>query len=264
MKTKTAIPAFIEQLNGYSESEKRRLTVAYEFARIKHQGQKRKSGEPYVVHPQAVTVLLASWGVDLDTLQAGMLHDTLEDTDTTREELVQEFGEDCTQMIEGVTKIGHLRVGPTASLERSTENIRKLLLAMSRDIRVILVKLADRLHNMRTIQFLPEAKRQRIAQETLDVFAPLADRLAMGDVKAELEDRAFAVVDPERYGLVKRLAAPKIKSGKQFLNTATAHINADCTLNGLEPNIEFRIKHLYSLQNRCCRLSFSSEFYAIT
>ena len=184
----TIMPNFIAQLEGYTRPEKKLLLEAYNLARDYHQGQKRRSGEAYITHPIAVVQILASWDVDIETLLAGILHDTIEDTEATRDEITKLFGDSVTDLVDGVTKIGHLRIQPNAIAETSTENIRKLLIAMSRDIRVIIVKLADRLHNMRTIKYLPASKQQRIAQETLDVFAPIADRLAMGELKAELED----------------------------------------------------------------------------
>lgn len=244
------LPSFILNMDGYSLDDKHRIAHAYEFSRTKHKGQKRRSGEPYIIHPIAVVTLLSAWHVDTETLIAGMLHDTLEDTQTTQQELVIEFGSTCAQLVEGVTKIGNIKVNPGARREASTENVRKLLLAMSRDIRVVLVKLADRLHNMRTIEYLPTAKQRRKAQETLDIFAPLADRLGMGDVKAELEDLAFAVLEPRQYADLKRLAAPKIRSGKRFLNRVSHDIAADCQADGLEPEIEYRIKHIYSLYKK--------------
>ncbi len=246
----TALPSFIRNLASYSLADKRRIAHAYAFARDKHRGQKRRSGEAYIIHPIAVVTLLASWHVDTETLLAGMLHDTLEDTQTSQAELTAEFGPTCTQLVEGVTKIGTIKMTASARRDASTENVRKLLLAMSRDIRVVLVKLADRLHNMRTIEYLPAAKQRQKAQETLDIFAPLADRLGMGDVKAELEDLAFAVLEPEQYVELKRLTAPKIRSGKRFLDGVARDIADDCQVANLEPEIEYRIKHLYSLHKK--------------
>lgn len=244
------LPKFIQEL-GYSDDELQAINRAYEFSRKKHEGQFRKSGEPYIIHPVAVAKILSQWHVDIPTIQAGLLHDTLEDTNTTAEELTLNFGDVCTHLVEAVTKIGALQshIVPTTNHE-SIENVRKLLLAMSHDIRVILVKLADRLHNMRTIQFLPPDKQVKKARETLDIYAPIADRLGMADLRAELEDRSFAIVQPGEYKRIKNLSQPYVKKGEELLNTIKPEISADCRAQKIDFEITSRIKNVYSIHKK--------------
>lgn len=252
-KTSRIIPKFIRDMQ-YTEDERQDIARAYWFGRDRHRNQLRKSGEAYIIHPIAVAQILAGWHVDIPTIQAGLLHDTLEDTQTTSEEIRAEFGEVCTQLVEAVTKIGSLQsqIAHTATPE-SIENIRKLLLAMSHDIRVILVKLADRLHNMRTIQYLSEHKQRRKAQETLDIYAPIADRLGMGELRAELEDRSFAVVHPKEYARIKELAQPYVKRGEQLLATIKPEIEADCRSEGIQFEVTSRIKNVFSIHKKLAK-----------
>src|SRR5215472_16062364 len=178
------------------------LRKAYEFCAAEHKAQKRLSGEPYVSHPLEVANVLADLKLDVVCLAGGMLHDVVEDTSTTIERIRQEFGPDVAHIVEGVTKISRLHFG-TAE-EKQAENLRKMFLAMVDDVRVVLVKLADRLHNMRTLDALPPEKRRRVAQETLDIYAPIAHRLGMGKIRGELEDLAFRHLEPEAYEEVRK------------------------------------------------------------
>ena len=173
------------------------LRKAYIFSAVEHKGQTRASGEPYLVHPLEVAAILAEMRMDPACVAVGLLHDVLEDTLTEPERIKEYFGEDVLHIVEGVTKIS--KIPFSTSEERQAENFRKLLLAMVDDIRVILVKLADRLHNMRTLQYLPEERRVRIARETMDIYAPLAGRLGMSKIKNELEDLSFQYLEPEAY-----------------------------------------------------------------
>src|SRR2546421_4154611 len=177
---------------------------AYERAVVAHTGQRRLSGEDYVQHPLEVASILADLTLDGSTIAAALLHDTVEDTPLPLEEIRKEFGPDVAHLVEGVTKLG--RISIRSEQQHQAENIRKMLLAMAEDVRVVLIKLADRLHNMRTLEFLPEPKRLRISRETLDIYAPLAHRLGIWQVKWELEDLAFRYLQPDDYkDVVKRI-----------------------------------------------------------
>ncbi len=185
---------------------------AYRLAERMHRGQYRKSGEPFIVHPIAVTAVLADYGLDVETLVAALLHDTVEDTDLTLDEVRQRFGEQVALMIDGVTKLDRIKFGSQEEAQAAT--IRKMVVAMAQDVRVLLIKLADRLHNLRTISALRPEKQQRIAKETLEVYAPLAHRLGMEEVKHEMEDRCFAVLQPLRYEEIQeQLAATDAGAG---------------------------------------------------
>src|SRR5512134_410070 len=185
----------LEKVRSYSpEADVELLRRAYVFSALEHKGQVRHSGEPYLVHPLEVADFLADMKLDV---AAGLLHDVVEDTLTTPERIAELFGKEVAHIVEGVTKIGAIPFSSTE--ERQAENFRKMLLAMVDDIRVILVKLADRLHNMRTLHHLPEERRARIAQETLDIYAPIANRLGMSKIKNELEELAFKYLEPKAY-----------------------------------------------------------------
>ncbi|KPA17013.1 GTP pyrophosphokinase, partial [Candidatus Magnetomorum sp. HK-1] len=173
------------------------VTDAYYFAKKIHHGQKRRSGSPYISHPVSVAEILTTLEVDETTIAAGLLHDTLEDSNITRQDLVIRFGETITHLIEGVTKLGQITLASKEELQ--AENFRKMFLAMATDIRVIVIKLVDRLHNMRTLKYLPYHKIQRIALETSEIYAPLAHRLGMSQIKWELEDLCFRYLNPEEY-----------------------------------------------------------------
>src|SRR5216110_3324485 len=188
----------LEKVRAYSpDADVELLRRAYVFSAFEHRGQVRHSGEPYLIHPLAVADFLADMKLDAVTIAAGLLHDVVEDTLTTIERIQELFGPEVAHVVEGVTKISKIQF--SSSEERQAENFRKLLLAMVDDVRVILVKLADRLHNMRTLQYLPLDRRQRIARETMDIYAPLAGRLGMSKIKNELEDLSFQYLEPEGY-----------------------------------------------------------------
>jgi GTP diphosphokinase / guanosine-3',5'-bis(diphosphate) 3'-diphosphatase len=188
----------LEKVRGYSpDADLELLRRAYVFSALEHKGQVRHSGEPYLVHPLEVADILAEMKLDVVCVAAGLLHDVVEDTLTTPERIAEAFGEDVAHIVEGVTKISAIPF--SSSEERQVENFRKMLLAMVDDIRVILVKLADRLHNMRTLQYMSEDRRIRTAQETLDIYAPIANRLGMAKVKNELEELAFKYLEPMAY-----------------------------------------------------------------
>ena len=218
---------------------------AYEYSQKHHSGQTRASGEPFLAHPLEVALVLAEMKLDATAIAAGLLHDAIEDTEATQEDLVKEFGETVTHIVEGVTKIDKIEFA--SKEERQAENVRKMVLAMVDDIRVVLIKLADRLHNMRTLEHLPEERRQQIARETLDIYAPIAHRLGMGKVRGELEDLAFKFVDPIAYDQVRAAVEARRKKGEDFLHKTVDLLQGKMKENGVECRIESRIKRLYSI-----------------
>ena len=181
------------------------IEKAYELARKAHEGQKRKSGEPYIIHPLDVAIILADLEMDQETIAAGLLHDVVEDTIYTKDEIEKEFGTDVANLVDGVTKLKKIKLSgdyadkTQAQQEMQAENLRKMFLAMVKDIRVILIKLADRLHNMRTLQYQPPEKQKRIAQETLDIYSPIASRLGISKIKVELDDLSLKYLKPDVY-----------------------------------------------------------------
>src|ERR1700744_6599179 len=196
------------------------IRKAWEFCVQHHSGQLRASGEPYVLHPLEVAQVLAEMKLDATAIAAGLLHDAVEDTPVTTEEISEKFGEQVAHIVEGVTKIDKIQFANRE--DRQAENVRKMLLAMVTDVRVVIIKLADRLHNMRTLAHLSPEKRQNIARETLDIYAPLAHRLGMGKVRGELEDLAFRYVDPFTYEQVHEAGGARRKEGEQFLSGVEA------------------------------------------
>src|SRR2546427_7929822 len=197
---------------------------AYEFSQEHHKGQTRASGEPYLVHPLEVSCVLAEMKMDPVAIAAGLLHDSVEDTSVTIVDIRKEFGEQVAHIVEGVTKIG--RIDFSSREEQQAENLRKMMLAMVDDIRVVLIKLADRLHNMRTLEHLPPERQQKIAKETLDIYAPIAHRLGMGKIRGELEDLGFRYLDPIAYEQVRDAVAARRKKGEQFL-ARVGHVLSD-------------------------------------
>jgi len=221
---------------------------AYVFSAKVHQGQVRLSGEPYLVHPMEVAAVLADLKLDVQTVATGLLHDTLEDTLTTFEELETIFGSEVANLVDGVTKISKIHF--KTKEESQAENFRKMLLAMANDIRVILVKLADRLHNMRTLQYQPEIKQRSIAQETLDIYAPMANRLGISWIKSELEDLSFRYVNPQLYYDLASKVAMKKKERESFVEEVMEIISQKLTEHGIEGEVSGRSKHLYSIQKK--------------
>jgi GTP pyrophosphokinase len=234
----------------YSPEKVELIKRASDFARAAHEGQKRESGEPYYTHPEAVAVSLAKMDMDADTVAAGLLHDVVEDGEgITVEKLTELFGEDIAGMVDGVTKL--TKTGNASDLQtredRQAENLRKMYLAMANDVRVIIIKLADRLHNMRTLGNCSLEKRQRIARETLDVYAPLADRFGMGAIKAELEDLSFEYLYPEEWRHLCSLIEPKQDERMRLLNSAMKTITEALEQAGIKNEISGRRKHMYSI-----------------
>jgi GTP pyrophosphokinase len=224
------------------------LRRAFEFAAEQHRGQLRQSGEPYLTHPLEVAHLLADMRLDVTALCAALLHDVVEDTKIPIEQIRERFGEDVSRLVAGVTKISRLDL--RAPEARQAENVRKVLLAMVDDVRVVLVKLADRLHNMRTLEFLPPEKQQRIARETLDIYAPIAHRLGMGLIRHELEDRAFRFLEPETAADLEKRVALKSKAHEKFLAEVQQMIRDSMLENSIPAEVQGRIKGLFSLHTK--------------
>ena len=222
------------------------LERAYVIAEKMHGSQMRKSGDPYITHPLAVTTILADIGMTEPTLVAALLHDTVEDTPYTLEQLREDFGDEVTRLVDGVTKLDKVKYGETAE----AETIRKMIVAMSRDIRVLVIKLADRLHNMRTLRYVKQETQERKARETLDIYAPLAHRLGMNTLKWELEDLAFATLHPKIYDEIVRLVAERAPSRDQFLAEVIAQVEADLREAKVKASVTGRPKHYYSIYQK--------------
>jgi GTP diphosphokinase / guanosine-3',5'-bis(diphosphate) 3'-diphosphatase len=218
---------------------------AYRFSADSHHGQQRASGEPYLSHPLEVANLLVGFKMDVTTVTAGLLHDVLEDTDATKDDLAREFGVEIAELVDGVTKLGKLAF--SSREERQAENFRKMLVAMARDLRVLMIKLADRLHNMRTLDYLVPEKARKIAQETLDIYAPLAHRLGMATVKAELEDLALRALSSDAYLDLQRRVAKRRLEREADINHVIAIIEKKLAEVGIESQIRGRPKHFYSI-----------------
>jgi len=230
----------------HPKADVRMVERAYEVAAYWHRDQKRKSGDPYITHPLAVATILAELGMNTETICAALLHDTVEDTPYTLVELRGEFGEDIAALVDGVTKLDKVKYGESAE----AETVRKMVVAMSRDIRVLVIKLADRLHNMRTLRYLPRDKQERKARETLEIFAPLAHRLGMNTVKWELEDLAFAMTFPKRYDEIARLVSQRAPRRDQFLQEVIADLSADLHEARIKGTVTGRPKHYYSIYQK--------------
>src|SRR5580658_2586107 len=218
------------------------IRKAWKFCVKHHEGQMRASGEPYIIHPLEVAEVLAEMKMDATAIAAGLLHDSVEDTPATNEEIAAGFGDQVAHIVEGVTKIDKIQFANRE--DRQAENVRKMLLAMVSDIRVVLIKLADRLHNMRTLQHLKPERQLAIARETLDIYAPLAHRLGMGKVRGELEDLAFRYTDPVSYEQVQAAVEARRVAGEQFLRSVEGTLVEQLRDNGVEARVEWRIKRL--------------------
>jgi GTP pyrophosphokinase len=233
------------------------LRRAYDFCALRHSEQKRLSGEPFIAHPLEVVQILAEMKLDLVCLTAGMLHDVVEDTSTTSEAIEREFGPEVARIVDGVTKIGRIKF--LSREEQQAENFRKMVLAMVDDIRVVLVKLADRLHNMRTLEYLSPERRERVARETLEIYAPIAHRLGMGKVRGELEDLAFKFLEPESYLEIKRTVESRRKVSEEFLAEVRDQVGAKMKEHAIPARVEGRIKRLYSIRQKLLKQRVSLE-----
>lgn len=229
----------------FSEQDVAFITKAYEFAQNAHSGQYRASGEPYYLHCVETARILAELRMDSQTIAAGLLHDTMEDCGVEEKELAALFGKDVAALVDGVTKISGLQFNSTS--EQRAESIRKMILAMARDIRVIFIKLADRLHNIRTLQYLPPEKQQKIARDTLDIYARLANRLGMTRIKAELEDQAMRYLYPQEYQQLRKLVSEKRAARESLIEDAIRKIKAALAQQNIRAEVQGRQKHLYSI-----------------
>src|SRR5579872_1124438 len=233
------------------------LRKAYEFSAREHQAQKRLSGEPYLSHPLEVANILADMRLDVVCLAAGMLHDVVEDTPATIDQVRQEFGPEVARIVEGVTKISRIEFFSPG--DQQAENLRKMVLAMVDDIRVVMVKLADRLHNMRTLEFLPTDRRHRMARETLEIYAPIAHRLGMGKIRGELEDLAFRHLEPDAFEDLKRTIESRRKVSDEFLAEVRALVEAKMKETNIPARVEGRVKRLYSIWQKLRRQQIPIE-----
>lgn len=275
------LESLLNQLpESYSTADREMICKAYQLAEKAHEGQKRLSGEPYITHCEAVAAILADIRVPPTLVIAGLLHDTVEDTPITLEDIRREFGDEIAKLVDGVTKLTHLpRVSrddqysseveeyglaletteDTRRKQLAQETLRKTFLAMGEDIRVVLIKLADRLHNMRTLGYMPENKRRRIAQETLDIFAPLANRLGIWQIKWELEDLAFRYVNPEKYKEIAELLAQKRADREKQIQEIISRLRTILEQAGIQAEITGRPKHIYSIYKKMVEKSRSFD-----
>jgi GTP pyrophosphokinase len=230
----------------HPKADIRLIERAYESAAYWHRDQKRRSGDPYITHPLAVATILAELGMNTETICAALLHDTVEDTPYTLTELRGEFGEDIAALVDGVTKLDKVKYGEAAE----AETVRKMVVAMSRDIRVLVIKLADRLHNMRTMRYLPREKQERKSRETLEIFAPLAHRLGINTVKWELEDLAFSILYPKRFDEIVRLVSGRAPRREAFLQEVIQDVRSDLREAKIKASVTGRPKHYYSIYQK--------------
>ena len=244
--------AFEDLMTALKESNRPydfdKITEAYQYASKAHEGQLRQSGDPYITHPIAVAQILVELGMDTETICAGLLHDVVEDTASTLDEIKKRFGADVALMVDGVTKLTKMTY--SSKEQRQAENVRKMLLAMAKDVRVIIVKLADRLHNMRTGEYWKEYKRREKALETMEVYAPLADRLGIRSIKEELEDISLRFLDPIAYEEIERLLKLKKGEREQFLENIQEKIKARLEKEGMKFFLQSRVKSIYGIYRK--------------
>jgi GTP pyrophosphokinase len=252
------VQELLTKVQAYNpNADKALIERAYHFAVKSHAGHRRANGMPYVSHPFGVALILADLRLDSVTICSGLLHDTVEDCGVTVAQLREEFGEEVALIVDGVTKLG--RVEFSRKEERQAETFRKMLLAMAKDIRVILVKLADRLHNMRTLEYLPEPKQLRIAQETMDIYAPLANRLGIHWIKSELEDIAFKYLKPEAYHEIKEQIAARRQERERYVAQIRERVSQELERAGIKATVVGRPKHFYSIYQKMIRQGISFD-----
>ena len=249
-------------------ADKRRIEKAIKMATDAHEGQYRKSGDAYISHPLAVMKIVEDWGMDEDTIIAAVLHDTVEDTDVTLDDIKKEFGEQVAFLVDGVTKLGNARSGMRdidTYLPETKDNLLRLLIAMGADIRVLIIKLADRLHNLRTLSALPPEKQRKIAKESLEVFAPLADRLNMGRLRVEMADIAFSYVNPARFRKLQELIEEYNKSAATALKKVRKEVAEALGREKIKFTIDGRVKSVYSLHKKLAKHNQNrGEIYDLT
>ena len=230
----------------HPKADTRLVARAYEMASYLHRDQERHSGEPYITHPLAITAILADLGMPAPTLAAALLHDTVEDCGYSLDALREDFGDEVALLVDGVTKLDKVTYGEASA----AETVRKMVVAMARDIRVLVIKLVDRLHNMRTLQFLPEEKQQKKAKETLEIYAPLAHRLGMNTIKWELEDLSFATMYPKMYEEIVRLVGERAPSREKYLTQVISDIDGQLKSHRIKASVSGRPKHYYSVYQK--------------
>lgn len=248
----------------YDEDQLAELSLAVDFATEKHKDQKRKSGEPYIIHPIAVGGILVDWGMDIDTVLAGVLHDTLEDTQTTFDEIEKYFGRDVAFLVDGVTKVSKARSGMrdiTSYLPETKDNLTKLLIAVGQDVRVIIIKIADRVHNMRTLKHQSPEKQIKIARETLEVFAPIADRLNMGRVRVELQELSFSYLDSKEYKRLTHILKDRAGKSQRKLAHIRKAVDKKLSEEKIPHKMDGRIKSVYSLYRKLQKIPDIDEIY---
>ena len=241
----------IEKIKHYhpSADDLRIIDKAYNFAKKSHGDQKRKSGEPYIIHPLHTALILADLELDKESIMAGLLHDVMEDTAATREIMIKEFGEEVTDLVDGVTKLTKLDYD-VDKVEEQAENLRKMFLAMAKDIRVILIKLADRLHNMRTLMYMTPEKQKEKSKETMDIYAPIADRLGISKIKIELDDLALRYLEPEKYKELVDGVHERLEHREEFMSNLIAEVAGYIEKAGIKATIDGRVKHYFSIYKK--------------
>jgi GTP diphosphokinase / guanosine-3',5'-bis(diphosphate) 3'-diphosphatase len=239
-----------------------RLQQVYVFAEQNHAGQIRQTGEPYIAHPLAVANILAGWGLDQPSLEAALLHDLPEMSKITIKEIGDHFGDEIAELVEGVNRVGQVKLRGSQNTE-FLENLRKMFVAMAQDIRVVLIRLADRLHNLRTLDAVPLSKQKRIALETLEIYAPLAERLGMGQLKGELEDLAFPYIYPDEYAWVSEIAKPHFKYSEENVTEIMKKIRQQLVKHGIKARVEGRPKRKYSLYKKLLRPEINRDITKI-
>jgi len=248
-KVPKTIDELVERVQEYlPQADLDVLRKAYIFSEKAHEGQFRRSGEPYIFHPLGVAAILADLRLDISSIATGLLHDTVEDTHATLEDIQKEFGDEIAQLVDGVTKISRMKFRHTH--EKQGENIRKMIIAMGKDVRVVLVKLADRLHNMRTLNHMPYDKQAVIAQETLEIYAPLANRLGISSIKIELEDLSFRYLKPDIYYSLAQKVAKKRKERERYIDEVKKILNTELQKHKIKFEVNGRPKHLYSIYKK--------------
>ncbi|MEI6850522.1 MAG: RelA/SpoT family protein [Candidatus Saccharibacteria bacterium] len=242
----------------YDKSQVKKLESAVEFATKAHFSQKRASGEPYIIHPIITADTLISWGMDIDSVIAGVLHDTVEDTDATLEQIKDMFGHDVATLVEGVTKVSQASSEMKDLknyLPKTKDNLSKLLIAVGQDVRVIIVKLADRLHNLNTLQYIKREKQIKVARESLEVFGPMADRLGMGRVRMEIEELAFSYIDPTEFKKLKILMKKRLGKSTRKLGMIKIEVESELKKHDINAEINGRVKSIYSLHKKLAKIN---------
>ena len=261
----------LEDLNGVLErylspDERAQVERAYQFAETAHNGHTRRSGHPYISHPLAAAIVCAELQLDVPAVQAALLHDVMEDCGVTRSELVDVFGVDVAKLVDGATKLSALHLpdieSPAVNEDAQAENLRKMFIAMADDVRVVIVKLADRLHNMRTLWALPEEKRRRISRETMEIYAPLAARLGIWQIRAQLEDLSFKYLEPHAYERASSLVAARRSTRERYLGQLRGQLENALEAAGLRAEVRGRVKHLYSIHQKMRKYSAQGKSFS--